>query len=186
MGLFEFIMVIMSIIIGLGIAELLSGLARTLQHRASVHIYWVHLLLTSVVFLALIQQFWEAWSLRDVSGWTIGGLLHFLGAPICLYLCAKLLFPDETGAVDFEKHYYGDMRPVWLLLGLANILATTFRPIAFEESLVSVDNATSLIFLIAVPLLWLSQNRIAHALAVSVALVLVLGDIVIWTGEIES
>ena len=45
MQLFEFLMVLVSIIVGLGVAELLTGLARLLRARKSVRFYWVHALL---------------------------------------------------------------------------------------------------------------------------------------------
>jgi hypothetical protein len=42
MSLFEFLMVLVSIIIGLGIAEILTGVARQIRCRGSIHRYWVH------------------------------------------------------------------------------------------------------------------------------------------------
>lgn len=186
MGLFEFIMVMLSIIVGLGIAELLTGVANVLQHRLTVRVYWVHSILATVVFLALVQQFWEAWGLRDIPEWTFGALLQMLGGPVCLYLCARLLFPDPVGNSDLEDHYYGAMRPVWPLLALANILATTFRPLAFDQSLLAAHNLTSFILLAGVTVAWFSQNRTVHACAVCLALLLVLGDILVWAGVIVS
>lgn len=186
MGLFEFIMVMLSIIVGLGVAELLTGVASVLQNRVTVKVYWLHVILTAVIFLALLQQFWEAWGLRDVPTWSFGALLQFLGGPICLYLCARLLFPDPIKGGDLETHYYGAMRPIWLLLGIANILSTTFRPIAFDQPLLAADNATSFILLMGVAVLWSTQNRKVHAFLVCLALVLILGDIVAWSGLIAS
>ena len=186
MGLFEFIMVMLSIIVGLGIAELLTGVASTLQNRHTVKVYWVHTLLTAAIFLALVQQFWEAWGLRHVDEWTFGALLQMLASPICLYLCARLLFPDPIKGGDLEVHYYDTMRPVWILLGIANIVSTTFRTLAFDVPLLVADNLTSLIILIAVAALWITQNRTVHACVVCLALILVIGDIVMWTGAIAS
>ncbi len=186
MGLFEFIMVMLSIIVGLGIAELLTGVAQVLQHRLTVRFYWVHGLLTTIVFLALVQQFWEAWGLRDVPEWTFVALLQMLGGPICLYLCARLLFPDPVENSDLETHYYSAMRPVWVLLGIAIILATTFRPLAFNQSLLAAHNLTSFLLLAGMAMAWISQNRTVHACAVSLAFLLVLGDILVWAGAIVS
>jgi hypothetical protein len=186
MGLFEFIMVMLSIIVGLGIAELLNGVANVLQHRLTVTFYWVHALLVTVVFLVLVQQFWEAWGLRDVPEWTFGALLQMLGGPVCLYLCARLLFPDPVENSDLEDHYYGAMRPVWFLLVIANVAATTFRPLAFDQSLLAAHNLTSFILLAGLTIAWVSQNRTFHACAVCLALLLVLGDILLWAGVIVS
>ena len=45
MSLFEFLMVLVSIIIGLGIAEILTGIARQIRCRSSIQGYWVHSIL---------------------------------------------------------------------------------------------------------------------------------------------
>jgi hypothetical protein len=109
-----------------------------------------------------------------------------LGNPICLYLCARLLFPDPIKNVDLEAHYYGAMRPVWVLLGIGNILSTTFRTLAFDVPLLAAHNLSSAILLVTVAVLWYTQNRSVHAYAVCAALILVIGDIVVWTGAIAS
>ncbi|MEQ8264156.1 hypothetical protein [Pseudohaliea sp.] len=186
MSLFEFIMIMIAIIIGLGIAELLAGVSSLLRHRAKAKTYWVHMLLTAVVFLALLQQFWEAWSLREVSEWTFIALLQVLGAPVCLYLCARLLLPENLEGEDIEGYYYSEMRPIWLLLFIGVCLSTTLRPIVFDGKLLAADNLQSLIILVALPLLWASSNRVLHSFCVSLALLLVLGDIVIFAGDIAN
>ena len=43
MDIFEYISVLTSIIIGLGIAHLLRGVASLVQHPGRHRIYWVHL-----------------------------------------------------------------------------------------------------------------------------------------------
>ncbi len=53
MSLFEFLMVLVSLIIGLGISEFLAGVARISRNKDSVQPYWVHSTLIVIVFLAL-------------------------------------------------------------------------------------------------------------------------------------
>lgn len=55
MSIFEFLMVLVSIIIGLGIAEILRGIARHIRNRDSVSVYRVHSIVVILVFLALLQ-----------------------------------------------------------------------------------------------------------------------------------
>jgi len=64
MSLFEFLMVLVSIIIGLGLAEILTGIAKMIRARASIQPYWVHAVAVVVLFGALLQQWWEIWGLR--------------------------------------------------------------------------------------------------------------------------
>jgi hypothetical protein len=75
MSLFEFLMVLVSIIVGLGIAEILTGVARLIRCRESARPYWVHSLLVVSIFFALLQQWWELWELREVPEWTFIALL---------------------------------------------------------------------------------------------------------------
>ena len=58
MSLFEFLMVLVSIIIGLGLAEVLTGVARMIRSRGSIATYWVHALGVCMIFAALLQQWW--------------------------------------------------------------------------------------------------------------------------------
>ena len=88
MSLFEFLMVLVSLIIGLGVAELLSGVAQAIRHRKSINFYWVHITFILIVFVALLQQWWEIWGVREVASWTFAGLLMMLGGPIGLFLIA--------------------------------------------------------------------------------------------------
>jgi len=51
MGLFEYVAVLTSIIIGLGMAQLLQGLIRLIQHPEQAKPYWVYLLWVFYMFL---------------------------------------------------------------------------------------------------------------------------------------
>lgn len=41
---FEYVSVLISIILGLGITQIVSGLADIVQHRHQVQLYWPHLM----------------------------------------------------------------------------------------------------------------------------------------------
>jgi len=70
-----------SIIIGLGVTELLAGSARLLRERNEVTVYWLHITATIGVFLAHLVVWWETWGLRTVASWTFPGMLFLLGGP---------------------------------------------------------------------------------------------------------
>src|SRR5262245_18554938 len=115
MSLFEFLMVLVSIIIGLGLAEVLTGVARMIRCRGSIATYWVHALGVCMIFAALLQQWWEIWALRSTSEWTFLGLVMMLSGPVGLFLMAHLVFPERMEGVNLREYYYGVMRPVWAL-----------------------------------------------------------------------
>ena len=176
MELFEFLMVLVSIIIGLGVAEVLTGVARNLRHSDSVQRDWVHTVLVAAIFLALLQQWWESWSLRGATEWSFPALLMMLAGPVCLFLIAHLLYPEEVAGSDLRKYYSDVSRPIWILGALGVTGATTFRPLIFGQTLFAADNATSFLMLVVFLVLSVSRRRILHAVLIPAILVLLLLD----------
>jgi hypothetical protein len=177
-------MVLVSIIIGLGIAEVLTGLARALRRQESVRHYWVHSVLVFAVFIAQVQQWWESWGLRETPTWSFLALLMMLMGPVCLFLMAHLLFPERLEGSDLRAYYYGAMRPIWWLGAVTVVVATSFRPLAFGEPLFSADNATSFPLFVSFILLFRSRREALHAVLVPLFLLLLLVDIFHWRSVI--
>ena len=181
MSLFEFLMVLVSIIIGLGIAEILTGVARLIRCRDSIRGYWVHSVIVTAVFFGLLQQWWEIWGLRDTSEWTFLGLIMMLTGPVGLFIFAHLLFPEPMRGANIREYYYGITRPIWCLAAVTAILATSFRPLIFGSELLSPDNVTSFVLIVGFIVLAISRHPVLHAILVPVFLLLVLVDILHWT-----
>ena len=115
MDRFSFVMVLLSIIVGLGVTELLTNFARQIQNRATIKFYWIHTILALLVYVALLQQWWEIWGVRDVPTWTFPGLLMMLAGPTGLFLIANLLFPEPVRDTNFRDYYFDRLKPVlWL------------------------------------------------------------------------
>ena len=181
MELFEFLMVLVSIIIGLGVAEVLTGVARELRYRKSVQHDWLHTVLVIGIFLALLQQWWESWSLQRFPEWSFPGLLMMLIGPVGLFLVAHLLYPDEVDAADLREYYFSVARPIWAVAALTVVGATAFRPVIFGETLLSADNATSFILLLGFVAMAVSRNRALHSVLVPLFTILVLMDTLLIT-----
>ena len=184
MSLFEFLMVLVSIIIGLGIAEILTGTARMIRCRTSIQGYWVHSVTAAIIFFALLQQWWEIWELRTAPEWTFHGLLMMLTGPVGLFLISHLMFPEPMQGAKFREYYYGAMRPIWWLGALTVLLATLFRPLIFDSDLLTPDNATSFLFFFGFIALAISKRSILHAILVPATLLLILLDIFQWSSAI--
>jgi hypothetical protein len=180
MSLFEFLMVLVSIIIGLGIAEILTGTARMIRCRATIQGYWVHSVTATVIFFALLQQWWEIWELRTAPEWSFHGLLMMLTGPVGLFLISHLLFPEPMPGAKFRDYYYGAMRPIWWLAAATVVLATLFRPLIFDSNLLAPDNVTSFLFFFSFIALAISKRSTLHAVLVPMGLLLILLDIFQW------
>ena len=181
MELFEFVMVLMSIIVGLGMATLLTGVADLIRARRSIRPYWVHALIIAMVFLALAQVWWESWGLHAVAEWSFLGLLMMLGGPICLFLISHLLFPESVSGVDLAEYYFEVSSVVWLLGAATTLIGTSLGPIAFGGPLFDVGNLASVPTLLICLVLAVSRNRRLHTLLVPALFPIIVLDIVLIT-----
>ncbi len=176
MNLFEFLMILLSLIVGLGITEILSGIARFLKRPLAQEIPWVHGTATLAVFVALLQTFWESWGLRELDVWSFPAMLFMLGSPICLFIMAYILFPERDERVGLEDHYFKQARLLWPLGALTVIIGTLFRPVAFGDPLWVADNLSGVPVLVVCAILTLARNRTVHRVLVPVVLASVLWD----------
>ena len=79
MNEYSFVMMMLSIIVGLGITEMLRNVARQIQSRAECRHYWLHSVLAALIFFAFLQTWWESWNLRDMEGWNFPTVLMMMG-----------------------------------------------------------------------------------------------------------
>ena len=120
MSLFEFLMILLSIIIGLGISELLTGFASILRTGRVSQMIVAHWALFLTVFLVLLQVFWESWGLNTFTRWTFPAMAMMLLAPVLLHLVAHMIFPESTD-VDLSEYYFSKSRMIYILLLLTAV-----------------------------------------------------------------
>jgi hypothetical protein len=100
MSPFEYVIVLVSIILGLGITTILTGLAELIKHRQlkwyAPYIIWLFL-----VFVLHIHEWWESYTLKSVEVWKLPMFLFIILYPINLYVLAHLLFPSDLKS-DFN------------------------------------------------------------------------------------
>lgn len=111
MEIFNYVMVLASVIIGLGIAHLLQGVGGIVQHPRREKIYWVHLLWVAVIFLRAIFWWWFEFRLSKTPEWTFTLYLFVLAYAVLIYLWCALLFPrDLVGYDGFKDYFYSRRR----------------------------------------------------------------------------
>ncbi len=125
MQLFEFLMVLVSVNIGLRVTEVLSGAARLIRARDTVRWYWVHVLFQMALFLALFQQWWENWNLRGLPEISYGQTMGLFVGPVVLFLMGHLLYPDPVEDVDLRGYYYRQAPVLWGLAILVVLVLDT-------------------------------------------------------------
>lgn len=105
MDMYLHVRVLFSIILGLGISRLLTGVARIVQHPKQYRVYWVLLLWAGFVFLYLINFWWWEYRLATIQRWTFPLYFFIAIYAVLLFLLCVLLFPDEMADYDGFKAY---------------------------------------------------------------------------------
>jgi hypothetical protein len=128
MDQFEYIMVLVSIIVGLGIAHILLGIGgiidRLSRKNDRLELSLAHAAWLAFCFLWLVMFWW--WEYRfstRVSDWTMGLYLFLICYAVALFLFQALLVPRTWDGVTSLKEYFLERR-VWFysLLAFVTIL----------------------------------------------------------------
>lgn len=106
MNMFDYVMVLASVIIGLAVSQLLQGVGRIVKHPSEYRPYWVHLLWVVVVFQTSIFWWWWEFRLSARPLWTFDLYLFVLAFAVVLYLIADHLFPQDMRGYEGLKDYY--------------------------------------------------------------------------------
>jgi hypothetical protein len=124
---FEYIVQLVSILVGLALADLALSLHRLLRARGRVRWHW-HAPVTALVLVLLMLDVW--WGLRLLEQarvrWTIGLFLPMLVSLLGLFLLSAAALPDDIPAdgVDLEAHYAENRRYFWGLFSGVVLLFT--------------------------------------------------------------
>jgi len=124
MSEFEFVFVLYSLVLGLSLVELLTGLGRTLEFKLSrsggdraFSIGWLTPLLALFVILDLLSFWLFAWSVQDhvaANRTTVLGVVIFSSA---YFLASRLVFPsDPESFTDLDTHFFRVRRVVFMML----------------------------------------------------------------------
>jgi len=106
---FEFISVLMSMVVGLGIAQLLRGVAQAVHERKQAPIDSVHMGWTAGIFLNLVLNWWVLFSWRNHEVWSFTLFLSLTIWVVAMYLPVVFLYPPnkpthESWTVVYDKN----------------------------------------------------------------------------------
>lgn len=121
----DYLFVLVSIIIGLGISRVLTGIAGVVVHWRRVRLYWVWMVAALLVFLAHVQLWWGTFSVgQTVAKGSFLDFTLFLLSPIALYLSASVIIPDFDGdePLDLREYFFENHRGYFVFLALVPLL----------------------------------------------------------------
>ena len=179
MSNFEFVFSLLVIILGLGLAEVLGGIARAVKRREGLRIGWGTGLLATWVMTETVI-FWEIiWQSRDFMadnsialfpGFAVTGLYYFAGA---------LVFPDDLDRrSSLDEYFLREKAKVVGAILAAVALAFAWRRLAMGASAWALVPwyawASLAVIYVAGPVAMLTRRR---NLAVAALAVLVVTDL---------
>src|SRR3989442_15726332 len=131
MSPFEYLSVLISIVLALGMTRVLAGVGEMLQASSHRSLYWVHILWVVNLFLYLVVAWWIFYRWRNQQPWTFFLFVFVLISPTILFLASLLLFPRECSideSISYKAHFYANHRAFFILFGL-------FTPVDILDSL---------------------------------------------------
>ena len=173
---YEYLTVFVSVILGLAVVHLLSGVSLILDTRIRERVDWIHAVWTANVFVTTLLVWWFNFSLTAIQEWTLLHFLNLVAYSVVLYLMSGLLYPVRGAEIiDFRAHFEAN-RPRFFMVCLA-FQAVDFTDAALEQQAlgsgwVPLHLASLVVFSVAFAIGIRSNNRAFHgALAIAWLLV---------------
>jgi hypothetical protein len=183
MTAFEYVSVFISVILGLGITQALTGIADLIHQSKRVKVYWPHLIWIVLVIIMHVQEWWVTFDLRELSTWRLPTFLFVMLYPITLFILARLLFPlgmqDEV--IDLKVFYFENYRRIFLFSAFLALLATLDSLFIRHDSWIDQLPKIAIMFLLTFVSWTKSVRPLLHQLiALVLLLFLVISIVLAW------
>jgi hypothetical protein len=120
---FAYLSVLLSIILGLAIAEILQGYRSLLIARGKVKLYAPPLVWSGIMLVLAVHFWWASFGLAGRQNWDFTAFAVVLAQCAMLFMGASLVLPNSSRdeAIDLRAHYYREASP-FFIFGLLFIL----------------------------------------------------------------
>lgn len=156
---FEFVSVLLSIVISLAFTHLLTGIATLIRTRPRrfplLYVGWLGLML-----FGCIDYWLSLWQLRSLDTWSLAFILVWLLFATMIYLQAWLLVPEgehASGDNSIDDNFVSNRRQ---FLGAWEIGILLALVVNFNTPAMVMANWFSVAAFIVVALAWWSPNRV--------------------------
>lgn len=141
MTAFEYLSVLLSIILGLAITQVLQGYRSLLLSRSKVRPHWPSLIWSGLVLLFATQAWWASFGLEGETEWRFATFLVILLQMGLIYMLAAVVLPDVPDGVgiDLAAHYEAQRRPFFACL-LAIVAVSLVKDLMLDGRLPSDAN----------------------------------------------
>jgi hypothetical protein len=113
MDAFSYLSVLLSIIIGLGVTQVLTASGRLIRHRDRVRVDWLPLLWAAILLVIYVQVWWSMFGLRQQAEWTFWSFLVVLLQTTTLYVMAALVLPEQVDEMGVSLAEFYERQHRW-------------------------------------------------------------------------
>ena len=173
MDAFNYLSVMVSIILGLGLTQLFAGIGNLVQIRRRVKLYWLHTLWVWLLIILHLHMWWSFWALRGVERWNYATFVYVIIGPATLVIASHIIIPELLeGRIDVERYYF-DTSPLFFgILTVAAIWAMFLEPIMGLRSFFHPFRILQTIGIGTFASCSASKNRRLHACAIALVVLL--------------
>jgi hypothetical protein len=161
---FDYLAVLLSIVLGLGITQVLAGFAGMVRARGRTVMYWPVPLQMLAVFLIQVQVWWALFALRGMTHWTFAQYLIVLMQPVAVYMMAAFITPDFSGNddIDLRAAYFREAR--WFFGALvATLIVSLAKNLVIDGAFPNATDMVGHIVFLAVAIMGtISRNDRVH------------------------
>ncbi len=185
MSAFEYILPLVSVLVGLAIADMVVSLHRLLRARKRVRWDWLSLTTALLAVLLVLEFWWRFFAAQSNPFYeTLGGFLLLAIQLVILFLLNASALPDRVPdeGLDLSAFYLDNASYFWTLYAAYGVFSTVVRIIGFLRNdffrehffqallgLLPMVLMTALFFYMA----W-KPRRLFHAIATVALLILML------------
>jgi hypothetical protein len=174
MNEFSYLSVLLSVILGLAVAQILKGFRGLLLSRTRIKIYWPVIAWAILILFMCFQSWWAMFGMRARHDWTFPQFAIVLLQTIVTYMLAGLVFPDLTGeeVVDLKESFYAH-RAWFFAFGFAAIAVSVIKELILEGRLPVPMNLAFHVFFGTTTLIGAATKRERYHKALVVCLIAV-------------
>ncbi len=183
MSEFEFVLILVSIILGLGMTDLLTVLARVLRQEFAGGL--IHALWALHAGALLLQQFWSKWHASVVSDWSVYQLVFFIAPSLIAFLAAALVSPTTVEGGKLDQYFLARRRPFFGVLMLL-MLSYSFERWFLDGLPITSADAVSLVFIAIYAFAAIREDRLTQVSTALAATALLAGFTLGWTETLSQ
>ena len=134
---FEYVSILVSIILGLGITQILSVVSDLVFDTPKVKFYFPHTVWVMFLLFLHIQDWFITYQLKDIPVWYLPELFFILSYPVLLFVLSKVITPqqDDLDRTDLKAYYYRRYPTIFGLMSGSVLLSILFNAYLLKLSL---------------------------------------------------